>query len=116
MTSKNIGVNPFLKGMVLSVVLSFCGSAMAQVTERVVIPSKKDITNFSNTTFCIAFMAEEQVWALRDIKIAELNDIDETVFNPTGSSLAVRQGKKEITIYSFHERNKKRFDPFIERL
>ena len=110
MTSKNIGVNPFLKGMVLSVVLSFCGSAMAQVTERVVIPSKKDITNFSNTTFCIAFMAEEQVWALRDIKIAELNDIDETVFNPTGSSLAVRQGKKEITIYSFHERNKKMFE------
>lgn len=110
MTSKNIGVNPFLKGMVLSVVLSFCGSAMAQVTERVVIPSIKDITNFSNTTFCIAFMAEEQVWALRDIKIAELNDIDETVFNPTGSSLAVRQGKKEITIYSFHERNKKMFE------
>lgn len=110
MTSKNIGVNPFLKGMVLSVVLSFCGSAMAQVTERVVIPSKKDITNFSNTTFCIAFMAEEQVWALRDIKIAELNDIDETVFNPTGSSLAIRQGKKEITIYSFHERNKKMFE------
>lgn len=110
MTSKNIGVNPFLKGMVLSVVLSFCGSAMAQVTERVVIPSKKDITNFSNTTFCIAFMAEEQVWALRDVKIAELNDIDETVFNPTGSSLAVRQGKKEITIYSFRERNKKMFE------
>lgn len=110
MKSKSIVVNPFLKGMVLSVVLSFCGSAMAQVTERVVIPSKKDITNFSNTTFCIAFLAEEQVWALRDVKIAELSDIDETVFNPTGSSIAIRQGKKEITIYSFRERDKKMFE------
>lgn len=110
MKSKSIVVNPFLKGVVLSVILSFGGSAMAQVTERLVIPSKKDITNFSNTTFCIAFMAEEQVWAFRDVKIAELNDIDETVFNPTGSSIAIRQGKKEITIYSFRERDKKMFE------
>lgn len=103
-------MKPFQCGMALLFSLLVSTQAVAQVTERVILPSKKVITDFSNTTFCIAFLADEKMWANRDIQIAEISDIDDIVFNPAGSSIAIRSGKKEIAIYSFREKNKKMFE------
>lgn len=107
----SVEVRPMINRMLLLVVLSFWGgSAIAQVTERVVIPSKKNIVDFDNTTFCVSFLADEQAWALRDVLITDVDGVDKVVFNPTGSSIALLSGKDEITIYSFRERNAKMFE------
>lgn len=111
MGKMSVEVRPMINRMLLLVVLSFLGgSAIAQVTERVVIPSKKNIVDFDNTTFCVSFLADEQAWALRDVLITDVDGIDKVVFNPTGSSIALLSGKDEITIYSFRERNAKMFE------
>lgn len=94
----------------LLVLLVLGGSAFAQVAERVSVPSKKVIDGFDNTTFCIAFCADEKMWALRDVAIADIDGIDKIVFNPTGSSIAVMRGKKDIAIYSFRKKNAKQFE------
>lgn len=88
----------------------FCGQAMAQVEVKRSFPSDKRITAFDNTTFCTAFLSDGSLLTLRDIPIVDLRDIDQIVFNPTGSSLALRRGKKDIAIYSFRDRNRKMFE------
>lgn len=95
-------------GVLLGLVLSV--NVTAQVKERVVIPSKKVVEDFDNTTFCAAFLAEGQMWAFRDVVIADVDKIDKLVFNPTGSSIALICGKDDIAIYSFRERNLKMFE------
>lgn len=100
----------FQKGMTLLFVLLFGGNAMAQVKERVVVPSAYVIDDFDNTTFCVAFLTEGNLRTFRDIVIADVKDVDKLVFNPTGSSMALMSGKKPITIYSFREKNKEMFE------
>lgn len=91
-------------GMVYSV------NAMAQVKERAVIPSMYVVDDFDNSTFCVAFLSEGKAFAFRDVSITNIDKIDNLVFNPTGSSMALMNGKKNITIYSFREQNKKLFE------
>lgn len=88
----------------------FCSQAVAQIEVKRSFPSEKRITAFDNTTFCTAFLSNGSLFTLRDIPVADLRDIDQIIFNPTGSSLALLRGKKEISIYSFRDRNKKMFE------
>lgn len=100
-----------VKGAALCVAAAFfCGQAMAQIEMKRNFPSEKRITAFDNTTFCTAFLSSGSLFTLRDISIVDLRDIDQIVFNPTGSSLALLRGDKEISIYSFRDRNKKLFE------
>lgn len=100
-----------VKGAALCVAAAFfCGQAMAQIELKRSFPSEKRITAFDNTTFCTAFLSSGSLFTLRDIPIVDLRDIDQIVFNPTGSSLALLRGDKEICIYSFRDRNKKLFE------
>lgn len=85
--------------------------AMAQVKEKRDFASEKDIASFANTTFCTAFLTDDGgLYTLRDIAIVDISDIDQIAFNPTGSSLALIRDDKEITIYSFRDRNRKMFE------
>ena len=86
-------------GVLLCVFACLGGNAVAQVTKRAEILSKKVIADFDNTTFCVAFLSDNKMWALRDVSIADINEIDKVVFNPTGSSMAILSGKKDIAIY-----------------
>ncbi len=106
----NAMMNPFKKGLFLMAVWLFVGNAWGQVQERVAIQTKKNVENFDNTTFCIAFLSDGRMLALRDVEIAHIKDIDKLVFNPTGSSIAIMSGKKEIEIYSFREQDRKMFE------
>lgn len=101
-----------LKGVALCLMASLaCGNVMAQVKEkRTFVSEKKSINSFANTTFCTAFLADGELLTLRDIAVVDLKDVDQIVFNPTGSSLALLRGKKDVAIYSFRERNKKMFE------
>ena len=84
---------------------------MAQVKVKRDFASDKDITAFANTTFCTAFLTEDGgLYTLRDIAIVDIADIDKIAFNPTGSSLALIRDDKNITIYSFRDRNRKMFE------
>ena len=84
---------------------------MAQVKVKRDFASDKDITAFANTTFCTAFLTEDGgLYTLRDIAIVDIADIDQIAFNPTGSSLALIRDDKNITIYSFRDRNRKMFE------
>ena len=94
----------------LWVLVLAAGQAMAQVEVKRIFPSEKKITAFDNTTFCTAFLADGQLWTLRDIAVADVYKVEKIVFNPTGGSLAVMREKKPISIYSFRERNKRLFD------
>lgn len=87
------------------------GQAMAQVKEKRDFPSDEHITAFANTTFCTAFLNDRGgLYTLRDVAIVDMNGIDKMVFNPTGSSLALMRGDKNISIYSFRERNRRLFE------
>lgn len=59
--------NPMKKGILLLGMLVLGGKMDAQVIQRVEIPSKKEITSFDNTTFCVTFLSDEKMWALHDI-------------------------------------------------
>lgn len=102
--------NPMKKGILLLGMLVLGGKMNAQVIQRVEIPSKKEITSFDNTTFCVTFLSDEKMWALHDISIANISDVHRVEFNPTGSSIAVMSGKKDIAVYSFREQNNKMFE------
>ena len=102
--------NPMKKGILLLGMLVLGGKMNAQVIQRVEIPSKKEITSFDNTTFCVTFLSDEKMWALHDISIANISDVHRVEFNPTGSSIAVMSGKKDIAVYSFREQNSKMFE------
>ena len=56
--------------------LTLCGNVMAQVKERVLIPSIYVVEDFDNTTFCAAFLENGNLRAFRDIVIADVKDID----------------------------------------
>ena len=94
----------------LFIVFLGVGEMSAQIVERVEIPTKKNVAGFENTTFRVVFLSEGNMWAFRDIKIAEVGDIRDIAFNPTGGSMAVMSGKKDIAIYSFDEKNTKLFE------
>ena len=105
------GMNLFRKGFLLLFVCSLLsGKAFAQIVERLEVPTKKNVISFDNTTFRVAFLAEEKMWAFRDISIAEVNDLRSIAFNPTGSSIALMSGKKDVVIYSFDKQNTKLFE------
>ena len=87
-----------------------CGQAMAQVEEKRSFQSGKHITSFDNTAFCTAFLSDGALLTLRDIPVVDMQGIDQIVFNPTGSSLALMRGKKDVVVYSFLDRNKKLFE------
>lgn len=99
------------KRALLFLVMSLAaGQAMAQVEVKRVFPSEKNITSFDNTTFCTAFLADEKLWTLRDIPVADVYGVQKIVFNPTGSSLALIREKKPVSIYSFRNRNNRMFE------
>lgn len=99
------------RGATLLFAASFlCGEATAQVQEKRSFESAKQITAFDNTTFCTAFLSKGELLTLRDIAIVDWKDVDQIVFNPTGASMALMRGKKDISIYSFRDRNKKLFE------
>ena len=108
--------NLFNKGLALLFVMSlFSETAIAQIVESREVSSKKNIESFENTTFCVSFLSEGKMLTFRDILIAEVDDIRNIAFNPTGSSIAVMSGKKDIVVYSFREKNKKMFELKEER-
>lgn len=98
------------RALLLLVMSLAAGQAMAQVEVKRVFPSEKDITSFDNTTFCTAFLADEKLWTLRDIPVADVYGVQKIVFNPTGSSLALIREKKPVSIYSFRNRNNRLFE------
>lgn len=98
------------RALLLLVMSLAAGQAMAQVEVKRVFPSEKDITSFDNTTFCTAFLADEKLWTLRDIPVADVYGVQKIVFNPTGSSLALIREKKPVSIYSFRNRNNRMFE------
>lgn len=104
----------FVKQLVVLFACLFLSNGMvAQVVEHSVRArrSKEVITGFDNTTFCVAYLAEDQMWSVNGgTSIAEVGDLRNIVFNPTGSAIAVMSGKKEISIYSFRDTNKKLFE------
>ena len=56
------------------------GKSFAQVTERSLISSQKVIDGFDNTTFCIAVLGEEKMYALRNVAIADIDGINKISF------------------------------------
>ncbi|MBQ8225664.1 MAG: WD40 repeat domain-containing protein [Bacteroides sp.] len=101
----------FFKGVAFCLLAALgCNEVAAQVEEKRSFPSKEKITAFDNTTFCTAFLVDGTLLTLRDIPVVNLGDIDQIVFNPTGSSLALMRGKKEIGIWSFRNQDKKLFE------
>lgn len=98
------------RALLLLVMSLAAGQAMAQVEVKRVFPSEKNITSFDNTTFCTAFLADEKLWTLRDIPVADVYGVQKIVFNPTGSSLALIREKKPVSIYSFRNRNNRLFE------
>lgn len=95
---------------VLLSLLVLGGETFAQVTETTAIPSRKVVDGFDNTTFCVAVLSDEKMYALRNVAITDIEGIDKISFNPTGSSIAVMRGKKNISIYSFYKKNTKMFE------
>lgn len=73
--------------------------ANAQIDYRKEFPSKYEIKTFDNTTYCIAYLSNGELLALRDNPIITYNKINNIVFNPTGSSIAVSREGKEIRIF-----------------
>lgn len=99
------------KGVILALaLLLLCGDMFAQIVERKEIKSQKIIDGFDNTTFCVAFLSDNQMWVFRDIAIAEVSDIRDIAFNPTGSSVATLIGKNGISIYSYVEQDQVLFE------
>lgn len=88
----------------------FCGHMEGQVVERRGFASQKRINAFDNTTFCTAYLSNGSLYTMRDISVADLRDVEQLVFNPTGSSIALIRKKKPVSIYSFRNRNKKLFE------
>lgn len=88
----------------------FCGQIEGQIVEKRGFASQKQISAFDNTTFCTAYLSNGALYTMRDIEIATLSGVEQLVFNPTGSSLAVIKKKKPVYIYSFRQRNKKLFE------
>lgn len=88
----------------------FCGQIEGQVVERRGFASQKRINAFDNTTFCTAYLSDGSLYTMRDISIADIRNIEQLVFNPTGSSIAIIRKKKPVSIYSFRNRNKELFE------
>ena len=107
----NLGVNLLGKSFLLLCACAFLnGKALAQVVERTEVPTAKKVEGFDNTTFRVAFLSEGKIWAFRDIQIAEVDDIRDIAVNPTGSSVAIISGKKELAIYSLDQKNTELFE------
>ena len=100
-----------IRGMVFLffLLLGIGNNVNAQVKEKLEIPSLKEISDFENTTFCVSMLCEEQMYAFRNVKIAEVSKIRNMAFNPTGSSIAIMSDRSDIAIYSFREQNKLMF-------
>ena len=90
----------------LSLGLMLGTTAEAQIVEKRSFASQNEIQALDNTTFCTAFLANNQVYTLRDIQVCALTGIDQIAFNPTGSSIALMSGKDNLVIYSFRDRNR----------
>ena len=111
MEKKSIQVRHMMKLLLSVVALSACGlSVMAQVVEKSITSTENSIADFDNANYCVSYLSNGQVWAPRNILIAEAEGVDKMVFNPSGSSIALIRGKKNISIYSFRERNTKMFE------
>ena len=87
-----------------------CGDLAAQVEVKRSFASAEKISAIENTTFCTAYLSKGALLTLRDIPVIDAADIQQIAFNPTGSSLAVMRGKKDITIWSYRVRNKRLFE------
>lgn len=94
----------------LFVATLFSGQVDGQVAERRGFASQKRINAFDNTTFCTAYLSDGSLYTMRDISIADLRNIEQLAFNPTGSSIAIIRKKQPISIYSFRNRNSKLFE------
>ena len=90
----------------LSLGLMLGATAEAQIVEKRSFTSQNEIQALDNTTFCTAFLANNQVYTLRDIQVCTLTGIDQIAFNPTGSSIALMSGKDDLVIYSFRDRDR----------
>lgn len=110
MNEKIFAGRPF-RGLALSAVgLLMLGTASAQITERKSIDVEQRVDAFDNTTFCTAYLSDGRVFALRDIPVAEISNIRQLAFNPTGSSMALLREKKNIRIYSNQTYNRRLFE------
>lgn len=86
-----------------------CNIASAQIDFKKEFKSPNVITEFDNTTFCIAYLSEGSLFTIKNYPITTYNKINDIVFNPTGSSIAVSKPGKDIRIYSFYDEDKKLF-------
>lgn len=86
-----------------------CNIVSAQINYKKDFPSQNKIEMFDNTTYCIAYLSGGQVYALRDNPITTYSKINNIVFNPTGSSLALSRPGKDIRIYSFLTKDRRLF-------
>ena len=94
-------MHPRVKQLLFFVVLFMSvGNVMAQLTEKSVRYSDNVIVDFDNTTYCVSYLADGQVWAFPNIQVADVDGVDKVVFNPSGSSIALLRGKKNIVIYN----------------
>lgn len=111
MKKRSLELHPRVKQLLFFVVLFMSvGNVMAQLTEKSVRYSDNVIVDFDNTTYCISYLADGQVWAFPNIQVADVDGVDKVVFNPSGSSIALLRGKKNIVIYSFSEKDTKLFE------
>lgn len=60
----------------LSLGLMLGATAEAQIVEKRSFASQNEIQALDNTTFCTAFLANNQVYTLRDIQVCTLTGID----------------------------------------
>lgn len=90
----------FVLGLAL---LTLTYSVNAQVKERKVVDTKRDISAFSNSGFRVLYQNDKQtVLTLRSIPITLDRNIVKTVFNPAGASFAaIYDNKDYVKIYSF---------------
>ncbi|WP_299234899.1 WD40 repeat domain-containing protein [uncultured Bacteroides sp.] len=83
--------------------------ASAQINYKKEFPSQYEIKMFDNTTYCIAYLSNGELLALRDNPITTYTKLNNMVFNPTGSSIAVSRPGKDIMIFSFYKKDRKLF-------
>nr|WP_239060743.1 WD40 repeat domain-containing protein [Bacteroides sp. 519] len=80
------------------------------MVEKREFPTEKKVDDFVNTTYCMTILSKGFLYTVRDYPVLSQGKIQQTSFNPTGSSLAILQAKKPISVYSFRKSNTKLFE------
>ena len=81
MKKRSLELHPRVKQLLFFVVLFMSvGNVMAQLTEKSVRYSDNVIVDFDNTTYCVSYLADGQVWAFPNIQVADVDGVDKVVF------------------------------------